>query len=133
MLVFFVCFFLITFPWKASHSGAHPPLGTGVGAIVVLTKLLLLLQMEGSSRPQLMSFQYPKFSELVERSGKGKLSCIPNQHIIKYFHRLTHAFVDCHTVFIIVCKVGFIVFPRSVSYRCPIQPTKNVRGIYLKC
>lgn len=49
----------ITFPWKASQSGAHPPVGILVGAMVVLTKLLLLLQMEGSSKPQLISFQYP--------------------------------------------------------------------------
>lgn len=49
----------ITFPWKDIHSGAHPPLGIAVGAIVALMKLLLLLQIEGSSKPQLISFQYP--------------------------------------------------------------------------
>lgn len=48
---------IFTFPWKASHSGAQPPLGTVVGLIVVLINPLLLLQMDGSSTPQFMSFQ----------------------------------------------------------------------------
>lgn len=53
----------VTFPWKAIHSGAQPPLGTVVGAMVVLVKLVVLLQMEASSTPQLMSFQYPRDAE----------------------------------------------------------------------
>lgn len=36
--------------------------------------------------------------------------------------RLTHAVVHSHTVFIIVGKVGLIVFPCSVSYRGAIKP-----------
>lgn len=36
--------------------------------------------------------------------------------------RLTHAVVHSHTVFIIVGKVGLIVFPCGVSYRGAIKP-----------
>lgn len=61
--------YVITFPWKDNHSGAHPPLGTVVGAIVVLTKLVLLLQIEGSSIPQLISFQYPVCAEFTENNS----------------------------------------------------------------
>ena len=59
---------IITFPRKASHSGAHPPVGMGVGAMVALTKSLLLLQTEGSSIPQFMSFQYPVCAEFTENN-----------------------------------------------------------------
>lgn len=57
--------YTVTFPWKATHSGAQPPVETVVGAIVVLTKLLLLLQIEGNSIPQFMSFQYPVCAEFI--------------------------------------------------------------------
>lgn len=58
--------YLFTFPWKSVHSGAQPPMAAEVGAMVVLTKAPFLLQIEGSSMPQLMSFQKPVHAEFTE-------------------------------------------------------------------
>lgn len=50
----------LTFPWKEVQSELQPPVGTVVGAAVLVTKLTLLLQIEGNCTPQLISFQYPE-------------------------------------------------------------------------
>lgn len=110
----------ITFPWKASQSGAHPPVGILVGATVVLTKLLLLLQMEGSSKPQLISFQYPLRVYREEWNKQGfTWRHVGDEHMTRW---LTHALVYSHTVFIIISKVGLILIPRGVCYRAVIHP-----------
>lgn len=109
----------LTFPWKATHSGAQPPVGATVGATVALTKSLLLLQMEASSKPQLMSFQKPacarENSKQARRTTAGPADTFGDS-------KLTHVLVYGHAVLVVVGKVGLVLLPGRVGDRRAVHP-----------
>lgn len=71
------------------------------------------------------SYMWGVYREKRINNENNIITIQPQLWFLKSSDRLTRASVCSHAVFVIISKVGLIIFPWSVWYRCSIHPAEN--------